>query len=541
MVYTIPIYGGIMLTELPKLLPADFELSWEELDDLDLTDPKVQQMLQIIADEYKYNQALVEAIDMLYDWQWEAIANTAWAIVNGMISATQVGKSTTAMVVTTCLATGLYPREWRGRKYSRPVAIKVAGVDGTHNRNVLQKKLFGTNNKKIDKEMGTGMIPRDCIDFGSIVSNRGADIQECKILHVSGEYSDIAFKAYSQGREAAQGTPEDVYIIDEQPPDDFWGEALSRLATTEGFIMCTFTPLKGKTGLVETLLELPDVEDGPHDKYGAKRKADETWSMIRASWEDVTHISEKMKQTLTKGYAAYELEARTFGMPAAGEGRVYEWSDEEVTYDPREVHIKPEWEHQIGIDIGHTKKRDPSAVAMIAHDPDKDIYYLTDAVRKNTVETRELARLITGVSHTVPVVFPSDANKQSMNSPATVAEELLDMDINLTRKPFSNPRDAAGKKNNFKAPGINYINDLISQGRFKINVNCGELMEEFSNYQYIRVRKLDPNKVKLQDGKDDLMDAMRYAMMSIIQGLGGPLSSYQEHQEDEEDIFVNTY
>ena len=30
-----------------------------------------------------------------------------------------------------------------------------------------------------------------------------------------------------------------------------------------------------------------------------------------------------------------------------------------------------------------------------------------------------------------------------------------------------NPRDAAGKKNNHKAPGINYINNLLYEGQLK--------------------------------------------------------------------------
>ena len=60
---------------------------------------------------------------------------------------------------------------------------------------------------------------------------------------------------------------------------------------TNGQVICSFTPLKGMTGLVEELMSLPAQKDAPEDKFGAKYKSGDGWGMVRATWDDISHIS----------------------------------------------------------------------------------------------------------------------------------------------------------------------------------------------------------------------------------------------------------
>ena len=123
--------------------------------------------------------------------------------------------------------------------------------------------------------------------------------------------------------------------------DDFWSEALVRTGATGGHIVCSFTPLKGATALIDELRALPDVEGAPEDKYGVKYKQGEGWAYVRATWDDQTHISKEDQAVLKKGFAAYELEARVYGLPVAGHGRIYPHTVGEITYNPQEKQIDP--------------------------------------------------------------------------------------------------------------------------------------------------------------------------------------------------------
>ena len=489
-----------------------------DYDNLDLEDPQVVKALDVAAKDVKYNSRLYDYLEMAYPWQKEAVKRTMDHRVVGLIASNQTGKSEAAMSLVACLATGIIPEWWEGRKYDRPVKIMVAGVDGNHNKHVLQEKLFGSNNWRMKNERGAGMIPKDFIIEDSAVTIRGDDIASIKIRHVSGGMSEILFRAYSQGREAAQGFQADFIVIDEQPKDDFWSEALLRTAATGGCVVCSFTPLKGMTGLVAELMQLKPEDDSPEDKFGSKYKSEDGWSMIRATWDDITHIPEEDKAQIRKGIPDYEVATRTYGIPMAGHGRIFPFTRDELVYRDSEVGTLDHLPHLVGIDIGHGFGRDPSAAILVAWDEMKDIIYVRNACRESTDTTRDLAKLIVKVEHQCPVAFPADANRSNMNAETTVAQQLREMDIKLLGRPFSNPKGADGKRNNHKMVGIKHISERIREGKLKISSNrCSQLLEEIDQYSY-------SDTGKVQDGNDHCIDAFRYAVMSIIQEFGAPLS-----------------
>jgi phage terminase large subunit-like protein len=155
--------------------------------------------------------------------------------------------------------TGLYPEWWTGYRFHKPVRAWAAGDTNETTRDIIQLELMGNviglpdGRKGVD---GAGMIPRECI--GPVKWKQGvADlIDTAMIKHESGGWSMLGFKSFDQGRRSFQGTAKEVIWLDEECPEDVYGECLVRTATTKGRLLTTFTPLKGLSPLV--LGFLPD-------------------------------------------------------------------------------------------------------------------------------------------------------------------------------------------------------------------------------------------------------------------------------------------
>ena len=64
-----------------------------DLNNLDLSDPQVQEALRVLQQDHKYNSRLKEFLDSAYDWQKKAVTNTAIYRENGIICGNQMGKS----------------------------------------------------------------------------------------------------------------------------------------------------------------------------------------------------------------------------------------------------------------------------------------------------------------------------------------------------------------------------------------------------------------------------------------------------------------
>lgn len=168
----------------------------------------------------------------------------------------QVGKTTAGCFEDACHLTGLYRSWWPGRVFRRPVRAWVAGDTNETTRDILQKELLGEigyrgHRKTVD---GSGLISRECI--GEVTWKQGVSnlVDTVEIKHKSGGWSLLGLKSYDQGRRAFQGTKKELIHLDEEPPQDVYGECLIRTATTRGIITITFTPLRGISGVVQSFL-----------------------------------------------------------------------------------------------------------------------------------------------------------------------------------------------------------------------------------------------------------------------------------------------
>lgn len=153
--------------------------------------------------------------------------------------------------------TGLYPDWWPGRRFDHPVEVWAAGDTSETTRDIVQAALMGPLG-----ELGTGLIPKRLI-AGEPTKRMGVAgaMDTARVQYARGGDSLLGFKSYDQGRKKFQGTAKHVIWLDEEPPADVYDECMLRLMTTDGMMLCTFTPLEGLTEIA--LRYLPELAPAP--------------------------------------------------------------------------------------------------------------------------------------------------------------------------------------------------------------------------------------------------------------------------------------
>lgn len=129
-----------------------------------------------------------------------------------------VGKSYSEAYEFSVHVTGRYPSWWKGHRFKKPILAWAVGITGDTTRKVLQKELFGTSAAKDTAALGTGAIPRDCIDFDTMEKD-GNKIILCQVKHFNerGEFdgkSTIEFRSTQQGEHALMGATVDNIWMD---------------------------------------------------------------------------------------------------------------------------------------------------------------------------------------------------------------------------------------------------------------------------------------------------------------------------------------
>ena len=155
-------------------------------------------------------------------------------------------------------ATGVYPRWWEGRRFDRPIKAWAAGDTNQTVRDIIQAKLLGPVDDK-----GSGLIPKDLIHRTRPKQGMPDGVEIIYVQHVpTGGISRIGLKSYEAGRKSFQGTEQDIIWLDEEPPLSIYAECLIRTMTTEGMLLCTFTPLEGMTDVCMLYLKDGKIPEG---------------------------------------------------------------------------------------------------------------------------------------------------------------------------------------------------------------------------------------------------------------------------------------
>ncbi|HET8687347.1 MAG TPA: terminase family protein, partial [Methanosarcina sp.] len=463
---------------------------------------KFQELAVSVAEDMKYNQ-------LRYFRPFEhqkKFFRTGKSDRRGILAANRIGKTVSTCYETAMHLTGIYPDWWEGKRFNKPVTVMVAGEGWEQVARVLQNELLGTHDIKIVEQIGTGAIPLKTIRMDTM-RNDGANCISVEIKHTSGAYSVLLFANYTQEVRQMQGFKLNIAVFDEQPPDDFFSEIVTRTATTQGQVMCSFTPLKGLNGLVSKFW---------HQENG--------YEHIRVSWDDVPEydpwgepfLLQETRDQLERDYLPHEREARKHGVPVMGKGAVFQirnWPTYKTgDYDFRNT---SGLHRVIALDLGLVN--DKTVISLMYWDPyEEECWLHTQIVVKGTEEANPMNyinHLVRPEVFGTPIVLPADAStpgRYTMSS-QSIRELFESYELNVISDPIMNPPDDQGRKTNHKSFGINRMRQMLELGTFHVNENCTEFIREAQNYY-------SDEKGRFSD-PDDCIDSARYALLACLQGI----------------------
>lgn len=418
----------------------------------------------------------------------------------GFMAANRIGKTESAGgFELTCHLTGLYPEWWEGRRFDHPIDAWAAGKSNETTRNIIQFKLFGkVLGSGLTKRLaGTGVIPGDLVGKPSWRSGFQDLVDTVPIKHASGEWSQLALKSYEQGRGSFEGTEKHVIWLDEEPPEDVYGECLIRTMTTGGMIIATFTPLEGITPVVLSFLPNGKLPDG-------NAQVTPTKYLVTAGWDHVPHLTEDAKRELLAATPPYLRDARSKGIPQLGSGAIYPIAEEEITCDPFEIPFW--WPRAYGMDVGWNC----TAAVWGAWDRESDCVYLYSEYKKGEAEPVVHAHAINARGKWIPgVIDPASRGRGQGDGKRLLTQYQDYLNIDLA--------------DNAVEAGLFACWDRFSTGRLKIFKSLVQTLGE------IRMYRRDEHGKVVKDN-DHVMDAMRYLVMS-----GMRLAKTEPVDREEED------
>lgn len=422
-----------------------------------------------------------------YDWQKDFHAAGKDHPERMLMAANRVGKTMSAGAEVAYHATGEYPDWWEGKRFDHGVLIWTGSPTNETSKDIVQKELLGG----VGEELGTGWIPKSKI-IGK-PSTRQAGIRDVvdsfKVRHASGGVSTINLKTYEQGWKKWQGTAPHVVWNDEEPDDYMiFSEAQTRILTSGGIVLVTFTPLSGMTELVE------------HFQAGGKGVY-----LQGATWEDAPHLSEEDRDRLASSYRVHEREARTKGIPMLGEGAVFPVADDDIRKDPFKI---PRYYARIkGCDFGMDH---PAAGVELAWDRDQDIVYVIDCYKKPGETAPYHAAWFNKANPWVPVSWPHDGLNREKSGGRTLADAYRKHGVAMLGKSARYKKTPGEKEKGGAQPVEPIVDEALERmmtGRLKVFSHLNAWFDEKRSYH----RK----DGKIVDKRDDILKATFYALMML--------------------------
>lgn len=397
-----------------------------------------------------------------------------------LMAGNQLGKTYCAGNEVAYHLTGLYPDWWRGKTFARATRGWTAGLTSEMTRDGAQRILMGPIGN-----WGSGTIPKELIV--EVKKARGVPdaIETVLVKHaISGDISQVTFKAYSDGREAFQSETLDWVWMDEEPPIEIYTEAVTRTNTTTGPVFLTFTPLLGMSSVVIRFLQ-----EGRRD-----------CNVVQMTIDDVGHYTEAQKRMIIDQYPEHEREARTKGIPFLGSGRVFPVAQSVIAEQPL-VSVPAHWKQLIGMDFGYEH---PTAAAHLLLDPDADCIHVTRTYRRNQEIPLVHAAAIKPWGDWVPVAWPRDGLQHDKGGSC---EQLRSQYAGHGLSMITEPAGYPDKRGYGVEAGIADMLERMRTSRFKVDVNLADWWQEFGMYH----RK----DGKIVAVREDVLCATRYAVMMI--------------------------
>jgi phage terminase large subunit-like protein len=403
-----------------------------------------------------------------------------------------VGKSESGTFEDACHLTGDYPDWWPGVRFPHPVNMWIASETGVLSRDVVQSKLCGPYG--VVSAFGTGMIPKNRFADKPTLARGVTDaFDTIQVIHKTNGIEDgvstCQFKSFEQGREKFQGENLHFGHADEEPPMDIYSEFLARIRASDlSRMIVTFTPLHGRTDLYARF-------DEPHPDR----------ALIKMSLDEATWYSEEQKRKMIEGYPAHERDARRYGVPLLGSGRIFLYDEASFTV-PYLDYVPAHWVKIWGVDfgVGH-----PFAAVLLLWDRDNDVIYVLNCIRlkgdeRNPINSQPMfhAAQMKAYGAAVPVAWPHDGNaREKGGANATIASLYKAQGLKML------PTHATFPDGGYSTEaGIKEMDERLASGRLKV---CAQNVQWFEEYRFYH--RKDGLIVKIND---DLLSATRQGIMA---------------------------
>lgn len=434
------------------------------------------------------------------DWQTDAIAlgNTDKGKHRMVCAGNRLGKSYFSTYETAVHATGKYPDDWKGFKYSRPLNILVMGVDWSQiNRpKCTAELLLGTPDKR-----GTGWLPREDITQMKPKVGLPNTVSTVYVKHYDefGMYDGdtrITFDVYSAGMDTLMGMEIDFALMDEQVPALIHSQVITRTWTSKdstgkmiGRTLYVATPERGMDDVIKSFWE----DDGTyHD------------GLVHVSLWQSKQFTDEEKVQMNESVAPWARQFRIEGIPSAGTGAVFAGILKESLLD-NNFTIDKSWKRMCAADLGY---KDDMVFSFIAKDDSTGTYYLYDELSYTQTDAIICASGVRPMQlGYIPMILPTDA-KSERGLGATYQSIFESAGLVLTKEYARNwYYDSTGKERGIR-PGILYMRELMLAGKLKVHPKCTGFLKEFSLYSY-------DEEGKFIDKDNHHIDSFRYCLMAI--------------------------
>lgn len=479
-----------MLREGSRFLPVDQAEEEEK-----------KELLEKLAKEEAYAKYLEADVLGRIKWdpkQWEFIEETR----NGKVlkklheimiaGLNQGGKSTSLCGKAAFHLTGLYPPNWKGRRWKHPIVAALGGETASSTRDLLVDRLLGTTETR-----GTGYIPAGEFDPEADITRMPGgvpnQVESFRVKHYTDGkfdgYSKCYVFAYSAGWQRLAGYTLHEVFCDEEMAFNIYDEFSARLNSTRGHLSISMTPLLGETDLY-LLFE--------------RGSLDSMRGIINFGINDAAHMEEEHRKHLISKYANHPLsEARLHGRPVRGKGLVYTVPDDLLTVD--DFTVPSTWAQIIGLDFPHTTGS--FAATRFALNPVTDVLYLVGEYKSEGQSGDVYGGRVRAMGGgEIPCAWPHDAARQ-YTSGSTVADRYKKMGL-LMLPEHGHVVTPEGHKSHAIFEAIDLLLERMLTGRFYVFKSCTGFLDEKRKYRHEKGKI-----VRLQD--DHLIDSAHKAIFML--------------------------
>lgn len=304
----------------------------------------------------------------------------------------------------------------------------------------------------------------------------------------------IYFFTYGQSADVAQASTVFMVSVDEELPyTKFFGELSARLSTTDGYFNAGFTATLGQDEW-RCAME----ESGPYELFpdAFKKQISLYDCVVKEDGSPGLWTPERIKKQEAKYGTKNEVLKRVYGKFVKDSGLVFPAFDrgKNVVHLSKQKKLPNNWSTYVGIDIGSGgDKGHPSAISFIRINPEYTRGYVYKMWRGD------------GIVTTATDVLEKYREMKGNESITLCSYDWASAEFGIVA---SRMGESVVKANKSREAGDTLVNTLFRNSMLKIY----EDEESIKLINELNSLDVDTKKTK---AKDDAIDSVRYAVMSI--------------------------